>query len=100
VAIVLLCTAQPADPRSDTSLAPVSDAELTLMPAVLIGAAVACGEAADDGLAWAVEAAHSNAVAETMTAAQYRTVGRLGRLMAGNSCPAAPMPRTTAAPRY
>jgi hypothetical protein len=73
VAIALLCTAQPADPRSDKSLAPVSDGELTLMPAVLTDAAVAAtalGEADDDGLAWAVDAVHSSAVAKTMTAAQ------------------------------
>jgi hypothetical protein len=92
VAIALLCTAQPADPRFATSLAPVSDGEPALTSALLTGAAGPYGEAGVDGLAWAIEAVHSSAAAETTTVVQLAADSRMDRLMAGNSCPAAPLP--------
>jgi hypothetical protein len=92
VAIALLCTAQPADPRFATSLAPVSDAEPAPTSALLTGAAGPYGEAGVDGLAWAIDAMHSSAAAETTTVVQLAADSRMDRLMAGNSCPAAPLP--------
>jgi hypothetical protein len=50
VATALLCTAQPAEPRFVTSLAPVSDGERTLARAALVVAGMP-DEAGRDGMA-------------------------------------------------
>ena len=99
VAIVLLCTAQPTDPRVATSLAPVPDSEPALTSALLPGAAGPYGEAGVDGLAWAIDAMHSSAAAGTTTVVQLAADSRMDRLMAGNSCPAASLPVEKAVPR-
>src|SRR5260370_32069476 len=77
VAMALLCTAQPPDPRFVTSLAPVSDGARTL--AVLITAAVPWGKA---GMAPAVEAVPRNTTVHTVTVTQLTTGSRVRRLTA------------------
>src|SRR5215470_16393928 len=94
VAMALLCTAQPPEPRLVTSLAPVSDGERTL--ALIVPATP--DEAARDGTACVVDATHSSAAAETLTVAQLTTVSRMARLMA-TPVPR-PLPRTLVAPAW
>ncbi len=70
VATALLCTFQPADPRFDTSLAPVLAGEAGRMPAVAKGAATPAGEAGVNGAACALDASQTSMVAETAATAQ------------------------------
>src|SRR6266571_3668901 len=85
VAVAVLCTRQPAEPTLDTSLAPVSDGELRLMPTVRTGGVLA-GDTADCGAAWALDASQRSVVAATAAAAQRAGTRRMVRLIAGNSC--------------
>jgi hypothetical protein len=109
VATALLCTFQPAEPRSEVSLPPGPDgtvvsaddgprsgttlekaATLTgaaLPPAGVAGPADAAG-AGGNGVACAPDASNSSAVAAMRAAARRARLEPMARLMAGNSCPA------------
>src|SRR5229473_3220839 len=87
VATALLCTCQPPDPRFDTSLAPVSDGELRLMPAATTCAALLAADDAASGVACALDASQTTVVAETMAAAQRADCERTVRLIAATPVP-------------
>src|SRR5260221_8276678 len=91
VATALLWTAQPAAPRLEMSLAPVSDGELAATAAVRAGASAVSGEAALNEPACALDARPSSVVTAIAAAAQRARCERARNLMA-----ASPRPR----PRY
>src|SRR5260221_13099281 len=87
VATALLWTAQPAAPRFEMSLAPVSDGELAAAAAVRVGAPAVSGEVALNEPACALDARPSNVVRAIAAAAQRARCVRVRDLMAGSSCP-------------
>src|SRR5215831_6130029 len=89
VATALLCTVQPPAPRSETSLAPGPEGELSWRPAVRAGSRTRPWGWAAAGVPGALEASQARVVADAIMAAQRAPRGRMARLrMVGNSCPA------------
>src|SRR5438034_10067706 len=70
VATALLCTFQPAAPRSEISLAPASAGELVWTAAVVTGVAMLAADATAGGAAWVLAASHTSVVAETAAVIQ------------------------------
>src|SRR6266496_884184 len=84
VAVALLSTFQPPEPRFDRLLAPVSDGAAAWMPPTAGRAAAGLGLPAR-GAACAPDAAATTEATASAVAAQKAIRGRMTRLMAGNS---------------
>src|SRR5215470_12667200 len=89
VATALLCTVQPADPRFDTSLAPVPDDAAPPLPTAAKVAAPPAGDDAPASGAACMPDASQTRLAETTATAKRADWRRMVRLIAGISCSAA-----------
>src|SRR5580700_6597675 len=93
VATALLCTSQPPLPRLVTSLAPVPAGAAKLTAACAAAWCAVAGPRASGAVAagapCALDTSQVRAAADTMAADQRAKRGRMVRLMAGHSCPAA-----------
>jgi hypothetical protein len=98
VATALLCTSQPPEPRSEMSLAPVSDGELGLTATAWAGVSWSPCSVMAVGTACALDIDQASAAADRAATAKRTERGKLVRLIAGHSCPAAAA--ATEAPRH